>query len=86
MTRFHNGCEPNGEFSHHFAKTTVQAIEKMYGALISAARKEWERRFTGRDPADACVNVRISGAEPKEERSRVFPLEVYRARAPFVTN
>ena len=58
----------------------LRAIEKKYGALICAARKDWERRFAGRDPADACVSVHISAGTGPEDRARMFPLEVERER------
>lgn len=54
----------------------LRAIEKKYGALICAARKEWEHRFAGRDPADACVTVHISAGISPEDRARMFPFEV----------
>jgi hypothetical protein len=37
-----------------------KALEKNYGRILRAAGKEWERRFAGKDPSDACVSVRIS--------------------------
>ena len=37
-----------------------KALEKNYARLLQAAGKEWDRRFAGKDPSDACVSVRIS--------------------------
>ena len=37
-----------------------KALEKNYGRILRAAGKEWERRFAGKDPSDACVSIRIS--------------------------
>lgn len=54
----------------------LRAIEKKYGALICAARKEWEHRFAGRDAADACVSVRISVGTWPQDRARMFSHEV----------
>ena len=59
----------------------LRAIEKKYGRLLCAARKEWERRFAGRDPADACVSVRISAGTGPEDRARMFPRGVDYNRA-----
>jgi len=71
----HNGHGLNGDFSIESARSTVRETEKKYGALISAARKEWEARFAGRDPADACVSVRISAGQALEEYFRTRELD-----------
>jgi hypothetical protein len=39
-----------------------RSLDRAYGRFVQTARKEWERRFGGFDPADACVRVRITGA------------------------
>jgi hypothetical protein len=84
----HNGYESNGDCSHELAQSLFRATEKTYGAFINVARKHWERRFAGKDPADACVSVRVSGDQALEEHSRLrepdldpgFPLAVHPAR------
>ncbi len=38
------------------------ALEGKYGRILQAAGREWERSFAHRDPSNACVSVRISGA------------------------
>lgn len=81
MVCFHNDCESHSDLSVEFAHSMLRAIEKKYGALICAARKEWEHRFAGRDPADACVSVRISAEAWPHDRARMFPLEVDHERA-----
>jgi hypothetical protein len=86
MIRFQNGYECNEQVPARLALSVLHTTEKKYGALISAARKDWERRFAGRDPADACVTVRISAGEPQQERSRMFPLQAHAQRRPFATN
>ncbi len=35
-------------------------LENRYSRILRTAGREWERRFAGRDPSDACVSVRIS--------------------------
>ncbi len=35
------------------------ALDLSYQRLIRAAKGEWERRFAGNDPSDACISVRI---------------------------
>lgn len=42
-----------------------RAIDLSYQRLVGTARAEWERRFPGKDPSDACVKVRIGAAELK---------------------
>jgi hypothetical protein len=37
-----------------------RAIEISYRRLFESAATEWEQRFAGQDPSDACVRVRIS--------------------------
>jgi hypothetical protein len=37
------------------------ALDQSYGRIYNAAANEWNRLFSGNDPSDACVSVRISG-------------------------
>src|SRR2546423_12325415 len=39
------------------------ALDSRYRRLCEAARSDWERLFPAKDPADACVNVRVA-SEP----------------------
>ena len=45
------------------------ALDRSYGRVIRAASAEWDRRFAGKDPSDACVSVRISGESAKKPRT-----------------
>jgi hypothetical protein len=74
MTCLHNAYEPNGELSRKVAQAMLRTVERNYGRLIAEARKEWERRFAGRDPSDACVTVRVSSTDSRQFAS-LFPLE-----------
>jgi endo-1,4-beta-mannosidase len=38
------------------------AIDYRYSCLRETARHEWESRFGGNDPSDACVSVRVTAA------------------------
>ena len=38
------------------------ALDQSYRRLCEAARSDWERLF-GKDPADACVTVRVAGTK-----------------------
>jgi hypothetical protein len=40
-----------------------RAIDNSYRRFRELARGEWERRFSGTDPSDACVSIRITVAE-----------------------
>lgn len=53
--------KPHGYDSNRVMVEGLQrALEKNYGRILRVAGKEWERRFAGKDPSDACVNIRIS--------------------------
>ena len=86
MTGRHSGYSLESDFSHENALLVLHAVQKKYGALISAARKDWECRFAGGDPADGCISVRISTAQSDEEIMRVFTLELDRTRQPAATS
>jgi hypothetical protein len=43
-----------------------QTIGLAYQKLLALARIEWERRFAGKDPSDACASVRIRPAGRKK--------------------
>ncbi len=36
-----------------------RSIDNSYRRLFESAKQEWERRFAGNDPSDACVSIRI---------------------------
>ena len=38
------------------------ALDRSYSRICQAAADEWQRRFAGNDPSDACVSVRISSS------------------------
>ena len=48
-----------------------RALEKNFQRLRENAQREWESRFAGTDPSDACVSVRISAAH--DARLSVLP-------------
>ena len=37
-----------------------QALDSHYRRMCEAARSDWERLFGEKDPADACVSVRVA--------------------------
>jgi hypothetical protein len=46
------------------------ALDQSYSRIFTAAANEWHRLFTGKDPSDACVSVRISGFRHQSARLR----------------
>ena len=52
-------------FQRELAKVEVvaglrHALDLKYRRLCQAARADWERLFGSKDPADACVSVRVA--------------------------
>jgi hypothetical protein len=43
-----------------------QALDSNYSRLREAAKEQWERNFTGKDPSDACVSVRITSGDSQK--------------------
>ncbi|MEY2565122.1 MAG: hypothetical protein QOH88_3315 [Verrucomicrobiota bacterium] len=43
-----------------------QALDLNHNRMLAVAKREWERRYAGKDPSDACVTVRITSGEPKK--------------------
>jgi len=43
-----------------------QALDLNQNRMLTVAKREWERRYAGKDPSDSCVSVRISSGEPKK--------------------
>lgn len=37
-----------------------QALDRNYDRLRATARQQWEHNFSGNDPSDACVSVRVT--------------------------
>jgi hypothetical protein len=57
-----NSLLTNGRIpSREVAEGLRHSLNNNFGRLLGAAGREWERRFAGTDPSDACVSVRISG-------------------------
>jgi len=47
--------------TREIAATLRVALDRKYDRVFRAAQPEWERKFAGKDPSNACVRVRISG-------------------------
>ena len=49
-----------------------QALDLRYRRLCEAARSDWERLFGDKDPADACVSVRVTAIPSGATRGSGF--------------
>ena len=54
-----------------------RALDKNFERVREDARREWEARFGGTDPSDACVSVRI---RPSQARLSPVPTAGFLAR------
>ena len=50
-----------------------QALDPTYRRLCEAARADWERLFGAKDPANACVSVRVAAIQSSAIRGSGFP-------------
>jgi hypothetical protein len=50
------------------------ALDKNFRRLLESAKKDWERLFTGKDPSDASVSVKINSAAKSKGLPRSGPL------------
>lgn len=48
------------------------ALDLRYRRLCEAARSDWERLFGDKDPADACVSVRVTAVPSGATRGSGF--------------
>ena len=48
------------------------ALDLRYRQLCQAARADWERLFGVKDPADACVSVRVAASQTTPVRGSGF--------------
>lgn len=49
-----------------------QALDFRYRRLREAAQSDWERLFPAKDPADACVSVRVTANSSRAIRGSGF--------------
>lgn len=64
-TGFHNHNLGNRMPNRDTIDGLRQALDLGYARLRERAKNDWERNFTGIDPSDACVSVRVSTADSK---------------------
>jgi hypothetical protein len=64
-------------FQRELAKVEIiaglrHALDSKYRRLCEAARADWERLFGPKDPADACVSVRVAAIQTTAIRGSGF--------------
>jgi hypothetical protein len=64
-------------FQRELAKVEIaaelrNAFDLRYRNLCEGARADWERLFGGKDPADACVSVRVAPIPASTTRGSGF--------------
>src|SRR5205814_8184330 len=64
-------------FQRELAKVEIvaelgHALDLQYRRLCEAARADWERLFRGKDPAGACVRVRVAAIPSSTTRGSGF--------------
>ena len=57
-----------------------RAIDDCYRRVRRTARQEWESRFAGNDPSDACISIRIDSI-PAEASMTALPCAGYFSKA-----
>lgn len=61
-----------------------QALDSNYSRLRETAQQQWERNFSGKDPSDACVSVRVTSGD--SQRSSLPCAGILRRRRKSVLN
>ena len=74
-------------FQTELAKVEVvaglrHALDLQYRRLCEAARSDWERLFGSKDPADACVTVRVSAEAMAIQSSAIRGSGFLKSRRP----
>ena len=47
-----------------------QTLERNHQKILAAALGDWERKYAGRDPSDACATVRIAAPAPRTRKAK----------------
>jgi len=61
-----------------------QALDSNYSRLLETAQQQWERNFSGKDPSDACVSVRVTSGD--SQRSSLACAGILRRRRKSLLN
>ena len=58
-----------------------QTLARNHQKILAAALSDWQRKYEGRDPSDACASVRIAPPAPPTRKSKAsFQKLVRRSR------
>ncbi|HSH38708.1 MAG TPA: hypothetical protein VK993_07975 [Chthoniobacterales bacterium] len=58
-----------------------QTLERNHQKILAAALSDWQRKYGGRDPSDACASVRIAPPAPRTRKAKpAFQKLVRRSR------
>ena len=47
-----------------------QTLERNHQKILAAALHDWERKYAGRDPSDACASVHIAAPAPRARKTK----------------
>jgi hypothetical protein len=47
-----------------------QTLERNHQKILAAALSDWERKYAGKDPADACTSVHIAAPAKRTRKSK----------------
>ncbi len=47
-----------------------QTLARNHQKILAAALNDWERKYAGRDPSDACASVRIATPAPRTRKAK----------------
>jgi len=61
---------PEGAGNNIDTRSIISGLRKAfdldYPRLLQVWKKEWERKYSGKDPSDACVSVRITAGDSEK--------------------
>ena len=58
-----------------------QTLERNHQKILAAALSDWESKYAGRDPSDACASVNIAARAPRSrKKANSFQTLVRRSR------
>ena len=58
-----------------------QTLARNHQKILAAALSDWQRKYAGRDPSDACASVHIAPATKRTRKTTSFQKLVRRSRA-----
>jgi len=53
----------------------LRALDRSYTQLLETAKREWERKYTGPEPSDTCMSVRISSGDASPKKWHRLPAD-----------